>query len=280
MGGNVGDAGSVGASASQGTWGPAEQQEMAAMMASAAAITALKTLLEEIVQRKNGEGQTISTGQAYMELMQVSGDMTNVKGTEAGIQGSVEGLGAVGTQVTSQIKGDLTTIENYFLSGGTIAKAPASVQAAAGNFADAIDKLQSIVKEQEALNAAVKKDPSSTPKPWMDEATCKAMSAQLSSIKASLSVAIPASTFDAQSVLSNICDFVNGKSSKQTTNLQLLSSSLNQVGGGFSAVSSVQSGLLTNTLSQVTMMLNTMRGTIQSIVGGERTFVSGQRAAS
>jgi hypothetical protein len=32
-------------------------------------------------------------------------------------------------------------------------------------------------------------------------------------------------------------------------------------------------------MSQLTMMLNTMRGTIQSVVGGEKTMVSGQRAA-
>lgn len=273
-------------------WDAANAQYIAAQNASVEAMSTMQTLLEEIIHRKGKDGQKISTDQAYQELVQLSSNTTDVKGTEAGIQGSTQNLGAVGTQQIAQLKGDLSTLESWFAANPQgdftpFSSLPQNIQDTVNQFNSLFSSLRTVVNQQSALPETIIKPntnpPESEPNPyrWMDTATCQSMTSQLDAIATSFGGKAGDLTLNTSNIANNINAWVGpAGGSAGASSLQQLSGSINEIGGGFGAITSTQSGLLQNTMAMVTMMLNTMRGTITSINSSAMAMVRGQRAAS
>jgi hypothetical protein len=108
----------------------------------------------------------------------------------------------------------------------------------------------------------------------MDQSTFNNIQGQLSGLLGSI-----ASPGPMGSVALCVCISKNYAEAKGA-GMQSITEGLNAIGAGFGAITSTQSGLLQNTMAMVTMMLNTMRGTITSINSSALAMVRGQRAAS
>lgn len=278
MGGSMGPVGG----SEETPWTQAAEKRIEAEMASEEALLAMKAVLEEIVGRKNSKGGKISTGQAYMKLMELSGDMTTVKGTQAGLQGATQSVGAAARDAVNKLTSDLTTVEDYFLNNkhpATYPNYPKNVADASADFSKTLKSLEGLVKSQSAL-------PENSPKRWMDASTCKTMEAQIGDLKNAFDSDPGVNLNDPNGMARAVQGWVEsagtagGHRSAVTTTIQQLTGNINAIGGGFGEITATQSALESSTLSQVTMMLNTMRGTITSITDARKTMVSGQRAAS
>lgn len=246
-------------------WAAAEANYAAAGAAMQSDLLWLKQLLADIVGRVDSKGKAISTGQAYQELVELSGGMIQVKGDTAGQQGAAQTLGALGTTTTNQINADFTAT-----AGATGSLSDAT------DFVNGLTKLEAIAEAQAAL-------PAGSSSKWMDNATSAAIIKSVDAIWKMFG-GTASSPPSGQTVLTQIQAWVNAPAgssgrSQALENLQQLSGQISSIGSGFSALTSLQSGLEQNTMAQVSQMVNTMRGTISSIVTSVMRMIQNETAS-
>ncbi|MEN9344406.1 MAG: hypothetical protein RLZZ453_1193 [Chlamydiota bacterium] len=234
-------------------WNTAQDEYNAAIEAETEDGIFKAELLTEIEDRDGGK---ISTGEAYQMLIQLCNGMIGETGDKAGIQGATQNLGSVGTNVVNQITSALSALQGSNPPAGT-----------ATQFCDALTSLYNLAN-------------SSPPPAWMDSSTISGIQTALSAVEALIPGAMTTST-DTQSptaVRTAIQNWVSGQGSpsQDAENLQQLSGQVSSIGAAFSSLTSLQGGLLQNTMSQVSQMLNMMRGTIQSIVSSGRQMIQNQ----
>lgn len=238
-------------------WSVAEQEYQDAINAEAQDEAFKAALLQEIENRVNANGGKISTGEAYQMLIALCDGMIGETGDKAGIQGATQNLGSVGTNVVNQITSALSALQGTSPPTGT-----------ATQFCDALTSLYNLVN-------------SSPPPAWMDSSTISGIQTALSAVEALIPGAMTTSSTNTQNptaVRTAIQNWVSGQGSpsQDAENLQQLSGQVSSMGAAFSSLTSLQGGLLQNTMSQVSQMLNMMRGTIQSIVSSGRQMIQNQ----
>jgi len=243
----------------------------------------MHSLLEEIINKKGQDGKKISTDQAYMMLIAVFGQMTQVTGDEAGTQSAAQAVGATCSDEMNKMIGDFNTLQTPLPPNPSTLTNPtpeqikayntalASQTTAATDLANGISVLQTVLDQNNALPKGQQ---------WISQSTASSITSALNDFTNMFGDTPSASQIQNQmetwsGIANNIYPPTTGQPSRSEATLQMQTAlgHLNTANSAFSSSTTLQGNLLQNKFSQVTTMANAMRDLLQSLLTFARTLV-------
>lgn len=228
----------------------------------------MHSLLEDIVGRKNAQGQSISTDQAYMMLICGFGQMVQVTGDKAGVQSAAQAVGAACSSEVNQLISDFNVLQQPPTASNAAAQA-----AAAQDLSNGLGVLQTVLTQNNALPPDQQ---------WIDPSTVSNITSAISAFStmfgaSSGELPSPTAILNTVQMWSTIANSTTPPGTGQisrsqaTENLQTSLGNLTTVNSAFSSSTTLQGNLLQNEFSQVTTMANAMRDLLQSLLTFART---------